>query len=116
MAFLDTAGVRVSVDSSLPWVQKLIAEGAGQELDPRCARDASVMVRVEDDHRPFDTSGWQRVTRGAWAKDGEVVVENACTAGFDLRLRYTPSYATFTYRWRPSLRDRAASRILRSRF
>jgi hypothetical protein len=116
MAFLDTAGVRVSVDSSLPWVQKLIAEGAGQELEPGCARGASVMVRVEDDHRPFNTSGWQRVTRGAWVKDREVVVENACTAGFDLRLRYTPSYATFTYRWRPSPRDRAASRILRARF
>lgn len=116
MPFLDTAGVRVSIDCALPWVEKLIAEGAGQELEPGCGSGASVTVRVEDDHRPFDTSGWLRVTRGAWAKDGEVMVENACTAGFDLRLRCTPRHATFTYRWRPSPRDRAASRILRSRF
>ena len=116
MAFLDMAGVRVSVDCALPWVETLIAEGAGQELEAGFASVAPVIVRVEDDHRPFDTNGWQRVTRGAWAKQGDVVVENALTAGFDLRLRCTPRDATFTYRWRPSSRDRAGSRLLRSRF
>ena len=116
MAFLDTAGVGVSIDCALPWVEKLIAEGAGEELQSGSAPGASVIVRVEDDHRPFDTSGWQRVTRGAWVKERDVIVENALTAGFDLKLRCTPRHATFTYRWRPSSRDRTASRVLRSRF
>jgi hypothetical protein len=116
MTFLDTAGVRISLDCALPWVEKLIAEGAGQELRAGSASGAPVTVRVEDDHRPFDTSGWQRITRGAWGKGCDVVIENALTAGFDLRLRCTPRHATFTYRWRPPSRDRAASRLLRSRF
>jgi hypothetical protein len=49
-------------------------------------------------------------------RGGEVVLENACTAGFDLRLTCSAEHASFTYRWRPPARDRAAARILRSRF
>jgi hypothetical protein len=116
MEFLSTAGARVSVDCALPWVEELIAEGTGRELESGAVSGASLHVRVQDDRGPFDTRGWQGVTRGAWCRSGEVVVENACTAGFDLRLTCTPSHAEFTYRWRPSRRDRTASRILRSRF
>ena len=48
--------------------------------------------------------------------NGEAVVQNVCTAGFDLYLRCSPLGAEFTYRWRPPARDRAVARILRSRF
>jgi hypothetical protein len=115
-AFLDTAGERLSIECSLPWAMKLISEGAGGELRGVGASDASVTVRVEADRSRFDTRGWDVLARGAWHRDGEIVLENACTTGFDLRLICTPERAEFTYRWRPPARERAAGRVLRSRF
>lgn len=115
-ASLDTAGERLAIECSVPWIAELIAEGAGGELRPFGSPGASVRVQVEADRRPFDTDGWEVLTRGAWRRAGTVVVTNACTAGFDLRLRCTPEEAAFTFRWRPPPRDRAAARILRSRF
>jgi hypothetical protein len=114
--FLDTAGERISIQCSLPWVMMLIIEGAGGELRRVAAHDASVIVRVEADRSRFDTSGWEVLARGAWRRAGEVVVENACTTGFDLHVRCTPEHANFIYRWRPRARERAARGVLRSRF
>ena len=113
---LDTAGERLSVDCSLPWVTNLIEEGARGEINSGEGSDASMKVRIEADRRPFTTDGWELLTRGAWRRGGELVVENVCTAGFDLHLRCTSERAEFTYRWRPPPRDRAAARVLRSRF
>jgi hypothetical protein len=114
--FLDTAGERLSVDCSLPWVTSLIEEGARGEIGSGEAPDASVTVWIEADRRPFATGGWELLTRGAWRRNGELVVENVCTAGFDLHVRCTSDHAEFSYRWRPPLRDRAAARVLRTRF
>lgn len=115
-ALLDSAGERISIDCALPWAADLIAEGAAGELEHRAQCEPTLSVRVESTGRSFDTRGWEVLTRGAWRRDGEVVVENACTAGFDLHLRCGPEHAEFTYRWRPPPRDRAAARVLRSRF
>ena len=114
--FLFTAGECVATESSLAWVADLVAEGTGGELRRFEAADASVHVQVEAVRHPFQTRGWELLTRGAWRRNGEVVLENACTAGFDLHLRCTPEQAEFTYRWRPPARDWAAARVLRSRF
>ena len=114
--FLVTAGERVAFDCSLPWVMELIAEGAGGELRSSEAVGASLVIRVEADRHRFDTRGWELLARGAWRRHGEVVVENVCTSGFDLHLSHTPDYAELTYRWRPPARERAAARLLRSRF
>ena len=114
-AFLDTAGELLEIDCSLSWVGELIAEGAAGELRDR-AGAASVRVRVDEDRHPFDTRGWEVLARGAWRRNDEVIVENACTAGFDLHVSFTSGQAEFTYRWNPPARDRTAARILRSRF
>ena len=113
---LFTAGECLSLSSSLDWVSELIAEGAGRDLRSGKAADASVSVRVEADRRPFETGGWQFLARGAWRRGGEVVIVNACTSGFDLHLSCGDGRPEFTYRWRPPARDRAAARVLRSRF
>ncbi len=110
-----TAGECLSLSSSLDWVGDLIAEGT-DELHPGEAGSESVAVHVEADRRPFETGGWQLLARGAWQKGGEVVLENTCTAGFDLHLSCKSGRPEFTYRWRPPARDRAAARVLRSRF
>ena len=75
-----------------PWVADLIAEGAAGEL--RAIRDCDRRRRVRVQRRarpqPSTTRGLASCsTRGAWRRDGEVVLENACTAGFDLHLRCT---------------------------
>jgi hypothetical protein len=114
--FVDTAGERLAVECAIPWVSDLIAEGAAGELRESDSPGASVDVRVEADKRPFETGGWQVVTRGAWRRGESLVVANACSAGFDMHVRCTATPAEFTFRWRPPPRDRAASRILRSRF
>ena len=114
--FLDTAGERLDLECALPWVSELIAEGSGGELRRGKTSNASVQVRVEAGRHAFPTDGWEVLTRGAWRRAGEVVVEDACTAGFDLHVRCTPECAEFTYRWRPPPRDRVASWLLRSRF
>jgi hypothetical protein len=113
---LKTVGERLEIECALPWVTDLITEGAGGERWEGHASGPSVRVQVEADRSPFPTNGWECLTRGAWQRNGEVVLENVCTAGFDLHLRSTPSQAEFTYRWRPPVRDRALSLLLRSRF
>ena len=113
---LQSAGERLAIECAVPWVAELIAEGAGGELRPFDQSGASIRIRVEEDRRPFETDGWQMLTRGAWRRAGSVVVANACTAGFDVHVRCTPDAAEFAFRWRPPPRDRAAARILRSRF
>jgi hypothetical protein len=115
-AGLCTVGERLSIESALPWVMELLAEGAGGELSPVHDAEASVRVVIEGERRSFDTRRWELLTRGAWRRDGEVVIENACTAGFDLHVDCTQAVARFTFRWRPPARDRAAARVLRSRF
>jgi hypothetical protein len=97
-------------------VWDLLAEGSAGQLRTFETQDPSVRVTVETTRRPFDTSGWPLLTRGAWARDREVVMQNVCTSGFDLHLRATPGQAEFSFRWRPPRRDRAASLLLRSRF
>jgi hypothetical protein len=115
-ALLETAGERLEIRCSIPWVSELITEGSGGELQRLEGPDASVQVEVESDRRGFETRGWEPLTRGAWRRDAEVVLEDVCTTGFDLHLRCTPERAQFTYRWRPPVRERAAALILRSRF
>ena len=111
-----TAGEGVSFDCSLGWVEELIREGSAGELKDDDLGPASVRVRVEPTRAAFDVRGWKRLSRGAWVRAEDIVLENACASGFDLRLRCTLAGADFTYRWRPPARDRSASWVLRSRF
>src|SRR5215211_1790785 len=113
---LETAGERIAVESSLSWVAELIEEGASGELHEGDGSSPSLEVVVEADRRPFHAADWEPLTRSAWRNDGQVVIENACTSGFDLHFDGTRATGRFTYRWRPPLRDRAVGRLLRSRF
>jgi len=113
---LDTAGERLEVDSALPWVAELVEEGAAGALGLSPAPGVSVFVRVDTERGPFDTHRWPLLARGAWMRDGEIVIENVLTSGFDLHVRCSDVDVEFTYRWRPPARDRIAARALRSRF
>jgi hypothetical protein len=113
---LVTAGERVAIACALPWVGALIEEAAPTERDESGFGPATLTVDVESSKRAFDTAGWEPLTRGAWRRGGEVVIEDACSSGFDLRLHTAAEHPEFTFRWRPQLRGHAAARLLRSRF
>jgi hypothetical protein len=112
---LPTAGESLAFDCTLEWVADLIAEGAAHELRD-VHTDATVFVSIDPARGAFDTRSWRCLARGAWHRDGEVVLENVCTSGFDLHVACNPAGPEFTYRWRPPVRDRAAGWVLRSRF
>lgn len=112
---LMTAGEQLLLESELAWVAELMTEGAAGALT-RMPGEPTVHVRVEAEQRAFDTRDWDFLSRGVWSRGGEVVVANACTSGFDARVAADGDRIRFTYRWRPPVRDRAAARVLRSRF
>jgi hypothetical protein len=72
-------------------------------------------LRIEAARTAFDVGGFEPLTRGAWRRHGTVVIENVCTSGFDLLYRREGGLPTFSFRWRPPLRDRLASTVARSR-
>jgi hypothetical protein len=110
-----TAGVQVDVECAVTWVGRLIEAACGDALTPGTGR-GSALVRVEAERGAFPTAGWELVTRGAWRRPGQVVVENVAASGFDLALAIEPSRPVFAFRWRPPLRERLASAALRHRF
>jgi hypothetical protein len=73
-------------------------------------------LQVEAESDPFDLRGFELLTRGAWRREGSVVMENVCTSGFDLMYSCEEDRPTFRFRWRPPLRDRLASAAAPSRF
>jgi hypothetical protein len=115
-ALLHTAGERLAIECDLPWVADLIEESAGAELVKRGSTSSSIRIRVEAERAPFDVRGWALLTRGAWHRDGRIVMEDPCTAGFDMLASCDEDGARFTFRWRPNPRSRAAGLALRSRF
>ena len=112
---LETAGELLEVDCALGWVEELLAEAIG-DRDRSGVASATVGVRVERSREPFPVRGWEPVTRGAWRQGTQVVVVNACSSGFDVRLACSSERADFTYRWRPPARERVAARVLPARF
>jgi hypothetical protein len=116
MGVLPTAGERLSIECDLAWVAELIEESAGEELANEGSTSSSIRIRIESERAPFDVRGWAPLTRGAWHRDGRIVMEDPCTAGFDMLASCDGDGARFTFRWRPNPRSRAAGLALRSRF
>jgi hypothetical protein len=115
-ATLETGGERLQITCAIPWVGELIEEAAAGELRRDDHHPATVIVNVESSSHAYNTSSWEPLTRGAWRREGEVVIEDACSSGFDVRLLGTGQATEFTMRWRPRLSGRAASTLLRTRF
>ena len=94
---LETAGERIAIVCALPWVDELIDEATGRERNDMDSGAASVAVHVESTNRPFDTTAWEPLTRGAWRLRDEVVIEDVCSSGFDLHVGGGPDHAEL--RW-----------------
>ncbi len=108
-AMLCTGSLVVAVRCEVPWVAQRIREGADGRLVEVDPVRADLRVVVEADRAPFDTNGWRTVTRDTCSLDGRVVVRDAATSGFDLRLTRDGAVPVMTFRRRPPGRTRAAS-------
>jgi hypothetical protein len=115
-ATLETGGERLQITCALPWVDELVQEAAAGELRHRTGERATVAVNIESSTRAYDTRSWEPLTRGAWRHGNEVVMQNVCSSGFDLRLFATREAAEFNFRWRPPMSGRTVAVLLRTRF
>jgi hypothetical protein len=114
--YFQSAGESVGVDCRLPWVSRLIREVSPHTFTSVAPARHSCYLHVEADRDAFDLRGFEPLTRGAWRRQGTVVIENVCTSGFDLMYRSEDDRPAFRFRWRPPLRDRLASAAAPSRF
>jgi hypothetical protein len=113
---LETAGELLRIDCRLSWVWGLIQEAVGSDLGPSGAKDGAIQILIESDSRPFEVADWEPVTRNAWRRGKEMVLENSCGSGFDMHVDWSDARPSFTFRWRPPRRERLARWVLSSRF
>lgn len=114
--YLYTGGEIVEISSSLPWVWDIVSGSAPGEFIDASAEPPTVTIDVERAQTAFRVRGWEPLTRGAWRRSDQVVIEDCCATGFDLHFRCLADRAEFAYRWRPRARGRLAARVLRRRF
>jgi hypothetical protein len=121
-AELYTAGERMELRCAVPWIARVLAEGAaGQLAGPGADAPApagaapDVRVTVERSAAAFDVAGWQVLTRDAWCRAGQVVMRDACSSGLDLLVTADGATLDILARWRPRVTGRAAAAVLRAR-
>jgi hypothetical protein len=121
---LQDAGVLVSWDTGTRTGRALLsATGASRLEHAPTTRSTStpghpdVLLRLEDEHRPFDLTGFTPVTRGVWAgPEGETVLESTGGSGFAQHWSMAKGQLLVRSRWVPSLVEAAAASVMRTRF
>ena len=116
--FLATAGEVLAVTAAPRQVLRLIEEAAGEPMADAAPAAPTVVLDVQGDGGPFDRAGFRPLTRGAYARDGQVLLLDACSSGFDLRVTADRAGGVLAVqaRYRPAPRTRAANRALPGRF
>lgn len=112
---LLTAGERLALRCPQGWIARRVAEGGDGCFIPGPPDAATVRVRVEAEHGPFPVTGWERLARDGWCRDGHVVLRDVATSGFDLHAWHDGAVPELVLRWRPPPRTRAAAMALRAR-
>ena len=112
---LHTAGERVELTCAVPWIADILTEGAACQLTAGDGSTPDVRVTVERGSTAFDVTGWRVLTRGAWSRQGQVIISDAGSSGLDLQVTADESSLDVVARWRPSGRERAAAAVLRAR-
>lgn len=111
---VQTAGERLAIRCPEGWVAKRILAGTDGCFIPGPPDSPTVRLRVEPGHEPFPVPGWPRLSRDAWCRDGQVVIRDVATSGFDLHAWQDGPVPDLVLRWRPPKRTRAAL-VLRQR-
>lgn len=105
---VTSAGECVILDSEMPHVWRVLEECADGTLQAGWVPEATIYVSIERTREPFDTRGWNGLTRESWHREGRVVVENVCSSGFDMSAHIDDHAPRFVFRWRPPILTRAA--------
>jgi hypothetical protein len=114
-AVLRSAGERIELVCSDGHLARVLEEGIAGHLCPAADSRPDVRVTVQDTAAPFDTAGWDVLTRDAWRRPGQVIVRNACSSGLDLLVTAELPTLDIVARWRPPVTGRAAAAVLRAR-
>ena len=116
MRALSTAGERIVVDCSLPWLMSLLTDSTGGELAEAAPADGTVRVAIQASREAFTHDGWTLIGRGCWAAPASALIVDACSSGFDLLVEPRGETLDVTARYRPAPRTRAANTFIRPRF
>lgn len=116
MRAVTTAGEVVAVVSAVPGLTALLVSATGGELREADPAGATVRLTIQREREPFGHEGWRLVSRGIWAAPPQVLLTDACSAGFDLLIQPAGGTLLVTARYRPSPRTRAANTLLAGRF
>jgi hypothetical protein len=114
-AVFRTAGEQIELNCGHRFLAGVLREGLVGQLIQDQATAPDIRVTVENTAAPFDTHGFDVLTRNAWHRPGEVLLLDACSSGLDLLVETTGPSLEIRARWRPPLVGRAAASILRSR-
>ena len=98
---MPTAGERVELTCAVPWIADILTEGAAGQLTAADGTTPDVRVTVERGSAAFDVTGWRVLTRGAWCRQGQVVISDACSSGLDLQVTAGEPSLDVVARWRP---------------
>jgi hypothetical protein len=118
IGFLATGGEVLAVTGATGPAVRLIEEATGARLADTAPAAPTVLLDVQGDNAPFDRTGYAPLTRGAYARDGQVLLLDACSSGFDLLVSVhgTGDVLAVLARYRPAPRTRAANLALPGRF
>jgi hypothetical protein len=112
---LPTAGERLAIQCPQGWIAECIVEGTDGCFIPGPPDSPTVRVCVEAERKPFPVAGWTRLARDAWCRNGQLVIRDVATSGFDLYARQDGWAPDLVLRWRPPTRTHAAALVLRRR-
>lgn len=130
---VHTGGERVQVRCEPDWlvpaldgVLQGVPDGAPVGAAPGPEQPADLVVTVQAERAPFVLPHRWPVTRGAWTDGTRVLVQDACSSGFDLLVEAdvaaegTPGAGSgqvrVLARYRPPIATRALNLVLRERF
>lgn len=114
-AVFRTAGEHIELNCHQRFLTGVLREGLVGQLTQDPDTPPDIRVTVEKSLAPFDTHGFDVLTRNAWHRPGEVLLRDACSSGLDLHVATTGPSLEIRARWRPPPVGRVAASILRSR-
>lgn len=117
-SYVPTGGEVLTVTRAAAAGRRLVEEAVGLPLAREASAGPTVALDIQPDTAPFDWTGMTPLTRGAYAGGGRVLLEDACSSGFDLLVTAAGPAGVLRVeaRYRPTPRTRALNLALPRRF
>jgi hypothetical protein len=99
----QTAGISFDLRCEIPSVASVL-EDCSIPVEGTNAPAMSIDIQMA--RAPFDTDGWDVLSRTARCRGGAAVIHDVCTSGFDLLMRFDTAPFRLAFRRRPSTPSR----------